>query len=205
MLPEHDVPLDDRLWRAMRARAQTSGRTRSPARDGRGFLLPARPGDEWRTPIMEIRRASRCDVSAAFYIRLSAIQHQCRTVYSEQQVHAWTSVPLTDWYADLVENHFHLACISGTPVATGMLDLETGELGAIFVLPEFMHRGIGKAIVDHLEQIGRNAGLAEIHLEATLNAVRFYQCCGFVGREPAIYHSPSGLQLPCMPMRKPLT
>ena len=37
-----------------------------------------------------------------------------------------------------------------------------------------------------------------------LNAADFYRRCGYVGDEQAIYHSPSGLQLACIPMRKHL-
>nr|WP_308452266.1 GNAT family N-acetyltransferase [Pseudomonas syringae] len=61
-----------------------------------------------------------------------------------------------------------------------------------------------KKMVTHLEHLARNAGLAEIHLEATLNAESFYQRCGFTASAQAVYNSPSGLQLACVPMRKQL-
>jgi hypothetical protein len=35
-----------------------------------------------------------------------------------------------------------------------------------------------------------------------LNAASFYRACGYVGEQPAIYHSPSGLELACIPMTK---
>lgn len=72
------------------------------------------------------------------------------------------------------------------------------------MLPEFMGQGIGKKMVIHLEHLARKAGLAEIHLEATLNSESFYQRCGFTAGAQAIYNSPSGLQLACVPMRKQL-
>jgi len=85
-----------------------------------------------------------------------------------------------------------------------MLDLDHSEIGAIFVLPGFMHQGVGRKVLDHLECLARQLGLEEVNLEATLNAADFYRRCGFVGDEPATYHSPSGLELACIPMVKRL-
>ncbi|MCH5516135.1 GNAT family N-acetyltransferase [Pseudomonas syringae] len=154
--------------------------------------------------MLQIRRAERCDAEAAFDIRFQAIQNQCSTVYTNAQVMAWTCVPLTDKYRSWVENDYHLACVNGLPVATGLINLQSGELEAIFVLPKFMGQGIGKKMVTHLEHLARKAGLAEIHLEATLNAESFYKRCGFTASAQAVYNSPSGLQLACVPMRKQL-
>ncbi len=154
--------------------------------------------------MLQIRRAKRCDAEAAFDIRFQAIQNQCSSVYTNDQVVAWTCVPLTDKYRFWVENGYYLACVDGVPVATGVINLESGELEAIFVLPSFMGQGIGKRMVAHLEHLAREAGLAEIHLEATLNAQRFYQRCGFTGSAHTLYISPSGLRLACVPMRKQL-
>ncbi len=69
---------------------------------------------------------------------------------------------------------------------------------------DFMGQGIGQRMPDPLEQLARDAGLAEVHLEATLNAAAFYRRRGFVGDTQAVYQSPYGVQLACVPMRKPL-
>ncbi|AHZ73033.1 hypothetical protein OU5_5954 [Pseudomonas mandelii JR-1] len=103
-----------------------------------------------------------------------------------------------------MEKHFYLGCIQGEPVATGMLDLDNSEIGAIFVLPGFMQQGIGLKMLSHLECLARELGLKAVNLDATLNATDFYRRCGFVGDEPAVYHAPSGLQLACVPMAKRL-
>ncbi|POA18721.1 GNAT family N-acetyltransferase [Pseudomonas sp. FW300-N1A1] len=154
--------------------------------------------------MFEIRRATPSDAQTAFDIRAQAIRHQCIGAYTTEQMLAWTAGSAKDGYNDLMANHFYLGCIQGEPVATGMLDLEKSEVGAIFVLPGFMQRGIGKRILDHLEGLARDCGLAVVNLDATLNAAHFYRRCGYVGVEPAIYHSPSGLVLACVPMEKRL-
>ncbi|MFJ7283607.1 GNAT family N-acetyltransferase [Pseudomonas sp. NPDC099000] len=154
--------------------------------------------------MFEIRRAQPSDAQTAFDIRLQAIRHQCIGAYTTEQMLAWTAGAANDGYSDLMEKHFYLGCIQGEPVATGMLDLDNSEIGAIFVLPGFMQQGIGLKMLSHLECLARELGLKAVNLDATLNAADFYRRCGFVGDEPAIYHAPSGLQLACVPMVKGL-
>ncbi|MHC8338593.1 GNAT family N-acetyltransferase [Pseudomonas sp. HLT2-19-2] len=154
--------------------------------------------------MFEIRKASQSDAQTAFDIRLLAIRHQCIGAYTEKQMLAWTKGSAEDGYDVLMEKHFYLGCVQGEPVATGMLDPENREIGAIFIHPDFMRRGLGKRVLRFLEDLARDLGLREVCLDATLNAADFYRRYGYVGEESAIYHSPSGLQLACVPMVKKL-
>ncbi|CAI8806547.1 GNAT family N-acetyltransferase [Pseudomonas serboccidentalis] len=154
--------------------------------------------------MFEIRRATPDEAQIAFDIRRLAIRHQCIGAYSQQQMLDWTKGAAEDGYDTLMAKHFYLVCIEGEPVATGMLDLEQREIGAIFIHPDFMQRGLGKRVLFFLEDLSRDLGLAEVCLDATLNAADFYRRCGYVGEGSAIYQSPSGLQLACVPMVKTL-
>ncbi|MFW9082051.1 GNAT family N-acetyltransferase [Pseudomonas sp. P2757] len=154
--------------------------------------------------MMEIKRARPGDAQVAFDIRLRAIRHQCIGVYTEEQMLIWTKGAAEDGYCTLMEKHFYLGCVEGEAVATGMLDLEHREIGAIFVLPDFMQRGLGLQMLGFLESVARELGLEEVCLDATLNAADFYRRSGYEGEQTAIYHSPSGLQLACIPMVKQL-
>ncbi|NHX01113.1 MULTISPECIES: GNAT family N-acetyltransferase [Pseudomonas] len=154
--------------------------------------------------MFDIRRATPDDAQIAFDIRRLAIRHQCIGAYSEQQMLDWTKGAAEDGYDALMERHFYLGCIEGEAVATGMLDLDYREIGAIFIRPDFMQRGLGKRVLYFLEDFARDLGLTEVCLDATLNAVNFYRRCGYIGEESAVYQSPSGLQLACVPMVKTL-
>ncbi|GGK30889.1 N-acetylglutamate synthase, GNAT family [Pseudomonas koreensis] len=154
--------------------------------------------------MFDIRRATANDAQTAFDIRRLAIRHQCIGAYTEQQMHDWTKGSAEDGYDTLMAKHFYLVCTEGEPVATGMLDLEQREIGAIFIRPDFMQRGLGKRVLFFLEDLARELGLAEVCLDATLNAVDFYRRCGYIGEGSAVYLSPSGLQLACVPMVKKL-
>ena len=103
-----------------------------------------------------------------------------------------------------MDKPFYLGWVNDVPVATGMLDLDNNEVGALFVLPAFTGRGYGKTMLDHLEKLARELTIEEVVLDSTLNAASFYRACGYVGEEQAVYHSPSGLALACIPMVKRL-
>ena len=152
--------------------------------------------------MLEIKRATPTDANAAFDIRREAIRSQCIGAYTAEQMALWTRGSADDGYSTLMEKPFYLGWVNDEPVATGMLDLDNNEVGALFVLPQFTGRGYGKAMLDHLEALARELELAEVVLDATLNAASFYRACGYVGEQPAIYHSPSGLELACIPMTK---
>lgn len=152
--------------------------------------------------MLEIKRATPEDAHIAFDIRREAIRSQCIGAYTVEQMMLWTRGKAEDGYSALMDKPFHLGWVNGEPVATGMLDLDNNEVGALFVLPEFTGRGYGKAMLDHLESVARELAIDAVVLDATLNAASFYRACGYVGDEQAVYHSPSGLALACVPMTK---
>ena len=154
--------------------------------------------------MLEIKRATPADAQAAFAIRLLAIRSQCIGAYTAEQMALWTRGKAEDGYDTLMDKPFYLGWVNGEPVVTGMLDLDNNEMGALFVLPEFAGRGYGKAMLDHLEKLARELAIEEVVLDSTLNAASFYRACGYVGEEQAVYHSPSGLELACIPMVKRL-
>jgi GNAT superfamily N-acetyltransferase len=67
-----------------------------------------------------------------------------------------------------------------------------------------MKRGIGAAMMRHLETLARSHGLQELTLDSTLTAAPFYRALGFEGDEIAPYRSPRGLTMDCVPMTKRL-
>ncbi len=104
----------------------------------------------------------------------------------------------------MVENTGHVAVIDNQVTASGMLDLQTGQVDAVFVDPAYMGRGIGRKMMEYLEERAREAQLPHLILDSTLNAADFYRRCGFVGERIAQYQSPRGLTLACVPMIKHL-
>ncbi|CAH0539226.1 hypothetical protein VMF7928_01994 [Vibrio marisflavi CECT 7928] len=137
-----------------------------------------------------------------FKMRIEAIRSQCVEFYSAEQVQIWTSGNITEKFVQAVERSFYVSEIDGHVVGSGMIDRMTGFIDAIFVLPEFMGKGAAKAMLKHLEIIALRQNLSCVSLQSTLNAAGFYRAHGYDGTETSVYHSPLGVELDCVPMRK---
>jgi GNAT superfamily N-acetyltransferase len=151
-----------------------------------------------------IRKAEREDAIAAWDIRNAAILDQCTGHYPEDQLAAWTAGEITDEFIQSVARSWYVAILNESLVGTGMLDNATGQVDAVFVRPDRMGRGVGSAMMAHLESQAMGSRLTRLTLDSTLNAAPFYRKCGFVGDQRSVYESPRGISLACVPMTKQL-
>ena len=154
--------------------------------------------------MLTLRPARHTDADTLWQLPINAIRAQCMSHYPAELMMAWTDGSPSERFATLAAQHFQLAELNGQIVASGMLDLPNGQLDAVFVHPDAMGRGIGRAMVEHLENQARDAGLIHLRLDSTLNAAPFYRKLGFVGDAISQYHSPRGFTLDCIPMQKDL-
>ena len=154
--------------------------------------------------VIAIRKARKDDAQEVWDVRNAAILGLCTGYYSQDDLALWTQGELTRKFTEAVEDSFYVAVIDDRVVGTGMIDLESGKLDAIFVHPSFMREGIGRQMLLFLERLARDASLTRLFLDSTLNAAAFYRTCGFVGDAVAKYQSPRGITLACIPMTKTL-
>jgi GNAT superfamily N-acetyltransferase len=154
--------------------------------------------------LLVIRKAVRADADAAWDIRRAAVMSECVVAYPLDQLEQWTGGTASRAFTDAVEERFLVATVGEHVAGTGMIDLTTGKIDAIFVHPAYMKRGIGAAMMRHLETLARSHELQELKLDATLNAAPFYRSLGFEGEEITPYRSPRGLTMDCVPMTKRL-
>ena len=154
--------------------------------------------------VIIIRKANKVDAQEIWDIRNAAIKSQCIGHYSPAEVEIWTTGEITEQFTKALEDGFYVATLDGHVVATGMINLESGQVDAIFVHPSHMRNGIGCLVLLHLERLALAAGLTQLSLDSTLNAARFYRARGFVGNSVAKYESPRGISLDCIPMTKRL-
>ena len=154
--------------------------------------------------VIAIRKARKDDAQVIWDIRNAAIISQCIGCYCLEEMEIWTSDEMTEDFIKAVADSFYVATLDGYVVGTGMIDLESAKVDAIFVHPDQMRTGIGRQVLLHLERIAIDAGLTHLRLDSTLNAAPFYRACGFVGDSVAKYKSPRGIALDCIPMMKRL-
>ncbi len=152
----------------------------------------------------QIRKATTADAQAIFYIRIAAINSQCTGHYPAHDLEVWTTWKWSQQFVQMIEDKAYVATLGDKVVASGMVDLGSGQVDAVFVHPSLMRRGIGRMMMAHLERLAIKVGLAQLKLDATLNAAPFYRSLGFVGDTVSSYCSSSGVSLACIPMTKRL-
>ncbi len=53
------------------------------------------------------------------------------------------------------------------------------HISQLYVSTDKQRRGLGKMLIDFVEQRAKKAGVSRLSVKASLNAVRFYEKCGF--------------------------
>lgn len=88
----------------------------------------------------------------------------------------------TDRYVNAIEESSTELVVAESDdrvVGFGELDVETGEIEALFVDPQRDGEGIGSSILSHFEQRLRSYGFEVARLRAVLNATGFYKKHGY--------------------------
>lgn len=138
-------------------------------------------------------------------MHVRAIRETCSRSYSADQVSAWAGLLSPDSYkAVLQERIMTVAIDRAEVVGFGQLNQDTGEVDALYVLPERQGEGIGQLLLAELESEARARGLGKLVLSATLNATEFYRRAGYVQEDLAVYRLPTGVELQCLRMTKGL-
>ena len=102
-------------------------------------------------------------------------------------------------------NPFVVAEAAERIVGFGELDVEHGQVKAVYVHPGHARRGIGRALLRELERIARVRGVAALWLDSSLNAVPFYRSEGFRESGESMHRLSSGGSMPCVRMQKHLS
>lgn len=131
---------------------------------------------------ISVRKAEPGDANVAAAIVRRSIEALCDQDHrgDEQLMRAWLANKTEDnfraWIAASLSSF--LAC--GADAAHGFaLVTAEGELALLYVTPDLLHQGAGKALLQACEQAMRKAGLHSIKLDSTQTARKFYQRNGF--------------------------
>jgi len=154
-------------------------------------------------PECVVRRARPKDATVICDLHKASVRGLCAGVYSSEQIEAWLAPRLADDYRKAMtvggETMF-VAHRAGRIV--GFASLKAAMLMALYVDPDG-GRGAGRRLLQAAEEHARSDGVAVLSLQATLNAVVFYQRHGFSRDRPATVWR-GGLRLAVVEMSKTL-
>ena len=81
---------------------------------------------------------------------------------------------------------------------------DVATIRAVYVHPDHGRQWVGSAILRELERAARPAGLPELHLTASFNAVAFYEANGRESTGPTTHELDGGTELEARSMEKSL-
>jgi dipeptidase E len=160
-----------------------------------------------------IRCASPRDARGIHDAHMRSINEMCKNDYTPEQLKAWGGREYDEhqrlkmiehnfiWVVELngkIEGLAGLALKKEAP-------LQTGELLILYLTPIVAKKGLGKRLVELIEEKARTLGLKELELESTITSREFYRRCGYVETGPLhVCHTLNGIGIPGYPMKKVL-
>lgn len=150
-----------------------------------------------------LRRYRPSDERALRQLHHAAVHRSAAEAYPREVLDAW-SPEVSDVVPGTARAHTWIAAIDDHPVGFATLRPQLGTIVAVYVHPEFGRRGIASALLSQLEADAAALGIAELSLDASLNAEAFYASRGYVAGPRAVHHLRSGAAIACVPMRKRL-
>lgn len=148
----------------------------------------AHPRPAWRVAV-QVRLATPGDAPTLCDVNIRSIREVCGPDYPPSVMDgwlanktpgafaAWADHPELRLYAGLLEGRIAgvaLLRVAGAPAAPGV-----GVVQLLYVAPEALGTGLGKAMLARLEATARAAGLARLQLKSTLTAREFYVRQGY--------------------------
>ena len=125
---------------------------------------------------MQIRRSLEKEAAELTALILAAKKHWG---YSDAQINVWLP-DLNISAATIAAHPTFIAEHVGQMIGFYSLvpSSPVWELDHLWVLPAFMKKGIGRALLTHAQQTARDGGAARISINADPNAEPFYLDCG---------------------------
>ena len=129
---------------------------------------------------VEIRKAAASEAEALSALALEAKAHWG---YSREAIDSWRD-QLRISSENVEAKPTYVGAIDG--VIVGFYSLapsgHSWELDNLWVAPRFMHRGVGRALLDHAVEVAFRGGASSVIVDADPNAEAFYLACGAMRR-----------------------
>lgn len=150
--------------------------------------------------MIAIRRATDADRAAIAHLHEASIRTLGPRAYTAEEVDSWAAGVHPSRYP--LEKQVYVAADDGEVVAFGQYN--DGEIAAVYVHPDHVGRGTGRAVLAKLEEVARADGATHLFLNASLNAEGFYAACGYRRTKESTYVTRGGLAIRCAVMEKDL-
>lgn len=134
----------------------------------------------------EIRTAEPDDATHILDMHHDSVHSLAKTHYPQGKLDSWSPPPTSERIHNLAnklqsgDELGHVAEYDGKIIGYAALVPDKKEIRAVYVSPEWVHQGVGKALLTTvMKQAISEFGIEELTLSSSLNAIAFYQRHGF--------------------------
>ncbi len=154
---------------------------------------------------MEIRHATADDLDAVHRIHGSAVRQGSGDAYAPEAIEAWASAFNRERWPEKVEEDEVFVVEDDAGQVRGFVSLNphTSEVDSVYVDPAVAGQGIGGQMMDHILAVAREHQLESLWLDASQNAVPFYEKQGWVETDRCT-RCRNGIDIECIRMGRPV-
>lgn len=165
---------------------------------------------------MKIRRAQPDDARGILEAHRSAVHELAADAYDESSLEAWSPPVDEERIEGFVETSFEgekdadlFVAVEGKGAEERVLGFSAvypGEqdLRAVYVRPDAARRGLGTALLRQAEWAAAQKGAERLELDASRNAVDFYEKQGYERVGCETHEFEDGVEIECVRMEKEL-
>jgi histone acetyltransferase (RNA polymerase elongator complex component) len=135
-----------------------------------------------------IRKATLEDAEAACVVLVRSIKEICAPYYEndEDVLAQWlenkTPAHVRRWIES--DRSYCVVAVNGQGLVVGFASISGSEIMLNYVLPEILHQGIGKGMLQALEAYAIASGVEHIEVVSSIPAKAFYERNGYVSNGP---------------------
>ena len=120
------------------------------------------------------------DAEVLWKLFFNTVRNINRRDYSQSQVEAWASDSYNSEYWPKRMNGLSPFVAEMDSVIVGYTDLqENGLIDHFFCHHEYQGQGVGRALMNHVLELGKSRGLQRFYSEVSITARPFYEHMGF--------------------------
>ncbi len=149
---------------------------------------------------MNIRQMQESDGQAIYELHIASIKQFCSPFYTPDAIQAWIDLKSPNDYKTNQDNIILVAQSDDEVVGFAHVRLSQKAIKGLYIKPGFEGKGFGKALLREIEKMARESGVEKLELNATLNAVGFYEAMGYRKIEDAVHKLKGGVELKCVRM-----
>ena len=134
---------------------------------------------------MIIRQANQNDARRISYLIQKNTENVKKNNYSKKQIETWKAANSPGAIKDKLKERV-IFCAFENNKLIGTIGLQDNEVVGLYVRYSKIGRGVGKKLLNHLENYAKKNQIKTLELTSTPSANSFYQRNGFTPQEPVL-------------------